>query len=92
MIAYNAYWIAVILAFVCMRYKEIKGRWPLVKAKTKSKAGIDGEQQQQLPSSSQSGDGSSADVQQVQYVHASPEKKSGLPDNTTEKEITPVAV
>lgn len=32
-ISYNLYWIAVISGFLAMRYKEVKGHWPLVKAK-----------------------------------------------------------
>lgn len=32
-ISYNLYWIAVISGFLAMRYKEVKGYWPLMKAK-----------------------------------------------------------
>jgi high-affinity iron transporter len=32
-ISYNMYWIAVIAGFLAMRYKEVKGNWPLMKAK-----------------------------------------------------------
>lgn len=32
-ISYNCYWVAVILGFVLMRYKETKGHWPLMKTK-----------------------------------------------------------
>jgi high-affinity iron transporter len=32
-ISYNVYWIAVISAFLAMRYREVKGHWPLTKAK-----------------------------------------------------------
>jgi high-affinity iron transporter len=32
-ISYNIYWIAVISGFLTMRYKEVKGHWPLLKAK-----------------------------------------------------------
>jgi high-affinity iron transporter len=32
-ISYNLYWIAVISGFLAMRYKEVKGHWPLMKAK-----------------------------------------------------------
>ena len=31
-ISYNAYWVAVICAFLALRYKEKKGHWPLMKA------------------------------------------------------------
>ena len=37
-ISYNLYWLFVILGFLAMRYREVKGRWPLMK-KSKSKAG-----------------------------------------------------
>ncbi|KAK2624308.1 hypothetical protein QTJ16_006258 [Diplocarpon rosae] len=33
-ISYNCYWIAVIIGFVLMRYKETKGHLPFMKAKT----------------------------------------------------------
>jgi high-affinity iron transporter len=29
-ISYNLYWIAIITALVVMRYRELKGHWPLV--------------------------------------------------------------
>jgi high-affinity iron transporter len=32
-ISYNLYWIAVISGFLAMRYKEVGGRWSLMKAK-----------------------------------------------------------
>jgi high-affinity iron transporter len=32
-ISYNLYWIAVIGGFIAMRYKEVKGHWPLMKVK-----------------------------------------------------------
>lgn len=32
-LSYNVYWIVVILAFFAMRFKEVKGHWPLMKAK-----------------------------------------------------------
>lgn len=32
-ISYNLYWIAVISGFLAMRYKEVKGHWPFMKAK-----------------------------------------------------------
>jgi high-affinity iron transporter len=36
-IAYNAYWIAVIVAVLAIRYYEVRGHWPLLKpSKTKS--------------------------------------------------------
>lgn len=33
MIAYNVYWIAVITAFVIMRFKEVKGHYPFMSPK-----------------------------------------------------------
>ncbi|KAK1765516.1 putative iron transferase [Phialemonium atrogriseum] len=32
-ISYNLYWLVVILAFLTMRYREVKGHWPLLKSK-----------------------------------------------------------
>ena len=32
-ISYNLYWLAVIIAFVSMRHREVKGHWPLLKPK-----------------------------------------------------------
>jgi high-affinity iron transporter len=32
-LAYNFYWIAVIVAFLALGYNEKKGHWPLMKAK-----------------------------------------------------------
>jgi high-affinity iron transporter len=32
-ISYNLYWVAVISGFLAMRYKEVGGHWPLMKAK-----------------------------------------------------------
>jgi len=32
-ISYNVYWIAIITGFALMRFKEVKGHWPLLKAK-----------------------------------------------------------
>ena len=33
-ISYNLYWIVVIVVFLLMRYKEKKGHWPFLQAKT----------------------------------------------------------
>ncbi|KAI1376014.1 iron permease FTR1 [Hypoxylon crocopeplum] len=35
-ISYNVYWIAVMIALAVMRYREVKGHWPLMKAKESS--------------------------------------------------------
>lgn len=32
-ISYNLYWIFVMAGFVVMRFREVKGRWPFMKAK-----------------------------------------------------------
>ena len=32
-ITYNVYWIAVMLGFFTMRYHEVEGHWPLMRAK-----------------------------------------------------------
>ncbi len=32
-LSYNLYWLAVMLAFITMRYHEVKGHWPLMKPK-----------------------------------------------------------
>ncbi|PHH66839.1 hypothetical protein CDD81_5971 [Ophiocordyceps australis] len=32
-ISYNLYWLLVIIGFVVMRYREVKGHWPLLKSK-----------------------------------------------------------
>jgi high-affinity iron transporter len=32
-IAYNAYWIAVIISVLALRYREVRGHWPLMKSK-----------------------------------------------------------
>ena len=33
-ISYNLYWIVIIVIFFLMRYKENRGHWPFLKAKT----------------------------------------------------------
>lgn len=33
-VSYNLYWLAVILGFLAMQYKDKKGHWPLMKTKT----------------------------------------------------------
>ncbi|KAK4239056.1 iron permease FTR1/Fip1/EfeU [Achaetomium macrosporum] len=32
-ISYNVYWICVMISFIVMRYREVKGHWPLMRAK-----------------------------------------------------------
>ncbi|KAI0901015.1 iron permease FTR1 [Annulohypoxylon nitens] len=40
-ISYNVYWIAIMIAFAVMRYKEVKGHWPFMKAKAGSEAPVE---------------------------------------------------
>ncbi|KYK55207.1 putative iron transferase [Drechmeria coniospora] len=40
-IAYNVYWIFVIVMFIVLRWRETKGRWPLVGGATKAKGSFD---------------------------------------------------
>ena len=35
-VSYNLYWVAVVAAFLSMRFYEQNGRWPLMQAKTKN--------------------------------------------------------
>ena len=35
-IAYNLYWVVIIVGFLALRYKEQRGHWPLMKAKATS--------------------------------------------------------
>lgn len=35
-ISYNLYWVFVMTMFLSMRYHEVKGHWPLMKAKEDS--------------------------------------------------------
>lgn len=43
-ISYNLYWLVVIIGFLTLRYKETKGRWPLMKAKARTSAENDSEE------------------------------------------------
>ncbi len=36
MVSYNIYWIAIMVGFAALRYKETRGHWPLLKAKANS--------------------------------------------------------
>ncbi|KAI0832958.1 iron permease FTR1 [Hypoxylon sp. FL0890] len=40
-ISYNLYWISIMIAFVVMRYREVKGHWPFLKAKTSSAESVE---------------------------------------------------
>lgn len=33
-IGYNLYWLVVIVSFLVMRYREVKGKWPIILRKT----------------------------------------------------------
>jgi high-affinity iron transporter len=39
-ISYNLYWLAVIVVFVSLRYKETNGHWPLLKSPSGGVAGL----------------------------------------------------
>jgi len=41
-ISYNLYWLAVIVGFVSLRFKERRGRWPFMKAKAAEYGAEDG--------------------------------------------------
>ena len=45
------YWIAVIVAFLAMRYNEKKGHWPLMKAKAPARRYSDGDESPASPGS-----------------------------------------
>lgn len=40
-VSYCLYWLAVIVGFVALRYREVKGRWPFMKAKKGVEVGSD---------------------------------------------------
>ncbi|CAJ2511679.1 Uu.00g073040.m01.CDS01 [Anthostomella pinea] len=40
-ISYNLYWITMALSFAVMRYREMKGHWPLLKAKQGTASTVD---------------------------------------------------
>ena len=42
-IAYNLYWLCIIVVFSCMRYSEKHGHYPLMKAKSKDAESVGGE-------------------------------------------------
>lgn len=39
-LSYNLYWLAVIVVFVAMRYREKNGRWPLMKSQSPVAEGL----------------------------------------------------
>jgi high-affinity iron transporter len=41
-ISYNLYWVAIIVAFVAMRYRETNGHWPLMKSQAGGMEGLEG--------------------------------------------------
>jgi high-affinity iron transporter len=43
-IAYNLYWVAVIVAFASLGYYEKRGHWPLMKAKRQNSEDVDSDQ------------------------------------------------
>ncbi|MCV5185751.1 FTR1 family protein, partial [Escherichia coli] len=38
-IGYDLYWLVVIVSFLVMRYREVKGKWPLIPQKTEVEDG-----------------------------------------------------
>lgn len=32
-LSYNLYWVFIIVSFIAMRYREIRGHWPLMRPK-----------------------------------------------------------
>ncbi|KAI1076348.1 iron permease-like protein [Whalleya microplaca] len=40
-ISYNVYWIVIMLSFFAMRYREVKGHWPFLKAKQSSDKSVE---------------------------------------------------
>lgn len=38
-IAYNLYWLVIIVAFLIMRYHEVKGKWPMISRKIEVEVG-----------------------------------------------------
>ncbi|KAK3304025.1 iron permease FTR1/Fip1/EfeU [Chaetomium strumarium] len=57
-ISYNVYWICVMASFFVMRYREVKGHWPLMKAKSAPLAADAGseEESSEKPASRGAGD------------------------------------
>ena len=55
-LSYNLYWLAVIVVFISMRFKEQKGHWPLMKAKaTDAQADTDDDQTSESDVNSEKG-------------------------------------
>lgn len=82
-ISYNVYWIAVITAFVLMRYKETKGHWPFMKPKA-AEVSERSQAHGTLPSDS----GSSIHDHETKGRHDSGDGKSAPEAETTEKTVT----
>jgi len=70
-ISYNLYWVAVAIAFFCMRYFEKKGHWPLMKPKAKHMLD-EGDERSEI---SDRGEGTSE------------ETKTGVPGTSTVREV-----
>lgn len=43
-LAYNLYWLAVIVAFACLGFYEKRGHWPLMKAKRQGSDAFDSDE------------------------------------------------
>ena len=58
-ISYNLYWLCVIVSFLVMRYREVKGHWPLMKRKDSQLPAADSEpEENSQKSASQAGESS----------------------------------
>ncbi|KAH6613328.1 iron permease FTR1 family-domain-containing protein [Chaetomium tenue] len=58
-ISYNLYWLCVIVSFIVMRYREVKGHWPLMKRKDSQLPAADSEpEESSQKSASQAGESS----------------------------------
>ncbi|KAK3297988.1 iron permease FTR1/Fip1/EfeU [Chaetomium fimeti] len=57
-VSYNLYWLCVILSFLIMRYREVKGHWPLRKSKGSQLPAADSEVEERSQTASQAGESS----------------------------------
>ena len=55
-LSYNLYWLCVIASFLVMRYREVKGHWPLMKPKDAQLSAVDSGQEEGSESASRSGE------------------------------------
>ncbi|OTB03452.1 hypothetical protein M426DRAFT_321814 [Hypoxylon sp. CI-4A] len=50
-ISYNVYWIVIMISFGVMRYREVKGHWPFLKAKESSAEQVNANKPEEIRSS-----------------------------------------